>query len=268
MIDIIIPLYNCIDTLEKTLLSISNQDIKDKFTIILVDDKSTQDYHLIIKKFQNLLNIKYYRLDKNVGPGIARQYGIDHSKNQYIIFIDADDLFPKENSISMIYNIIKQGYDYVSSLVYNEYLKINISNSGDLHGKIYLRKFIEDNNIRFNNSRFHEDNLFNSLVLINNPKKININEVTYIYSYNQKSLTKKEESKEFDRLKIYIQNMKYVVDKTKDKCNKKLLDEYLTIKYSYLKSIYKEIDNNKRKQLNKWLKENNLKIINEIEQYN
>ena len=36
-------------------------------------------------------NIKQLKLDKNSGPGLARQYGINNSNGKYIVFMDADD---------------------------------------------------------------------------------------------------------------------------------------------------------------------------------
>ena len=75
-IDIIIPIYNSKDTLEKTLISIERQNILDKIEIYLIDDYSTDNYESILNRYNNL-NIHYHKLDKNVGPGLARQKGID-----------------------------------------------------------------------------------------------------------------------------------------------------------------------------------------------
>ena len=59
MIDIIIPAYNAHNTIEKTLLSIVMQNICDKVKVYIVNDNSEQNYSLIIKKFENFLNIKF-----------------------------------------------------------------------------------------------------------------------------------------------------------------------------------------------------------------
>ena len=92
MIDIIIPAYNAHNTIEKTLLSIVMQNICDKVKVYIVNDNSEQNYGLIIKKFEKVLNIKELVLKENKGPGYARQYGIDNSNSEYIFFIDADDV--------------------------------------------------------------------------------------------------------------------------------------------------------------------------------
>ena len=40
-----------------------------------------------------MLKINLLRYETNGGPGVARQYGIDHTHNGYMTFIDADDTF-------------------------------------------------------------------------------------------------------------------------------------------------------------------------------
>ena len=47
--------------------------------------------------------IYYLKLDKNVGPGQARQKGLEISNSEYILFIDSDDLFYDSDSIKNLY---------------------------------------------------------------------------------------------------------------------------------------------------------------------
>ena len=90
MIDIIIPIYNARKTLELTLMSIKLQTIINKINIYLIDDNSSEDYKDILNKYKDM-NIIYIKLDKNNGPAVARQKGIEMSSSKYIMFIDADD---------------------------------------------------------------------------------------------------------------------------------------------------------------------------------
>ena len=50
--------------------------------------------------FQNLLSqdirIKTFKLDKNSGAGVARNFGIQQASGNYIAFLDADDLWKPE----------------------------------------------------------------------------------------------------------------------------------------------------------------------------
>ena len=52
MIDIIIPTYNALKTIDDTLYSISYQSIVDKITVYLVDDASTDNYDKLRELFE------------------------------------------------------------------------------------------------------------------------------------------------------------------------------------------------------------------------
>ena len=57
MIDIIIPVYNSANTLEKALLSIMFQSIKDKLKIYIIDDYSKDDISSLLAISLTLLSI-------------------------------------------------------------------------------------------------------------------------------------------------------------------------------------------------------------------
>lgn len=254
MIDIIIPIYNSRKTLPYTLLSICRQSIKEKIRVLLVDDCSSDSYDDIIEKFSDEIKIKIVSLNNNSGPGIARQYGMEHSRSKYICFVDSDDLLSSIDSLEMLYKEIEKGYDMVYSSVYHEDQDTVFQPLGDLHGKIYRRKFIVDNNIKFNNTRYHEDNAFNNLVIVHGAKVNFLDFVTYDYIYNGDSTTKKNMSKAFERLEIYIDNMEYVVKTAEEhKCKKELISDYIYRKYGYLNYISNMYDLEKKKQIKSWL---------------
>ena len=83
---IIIPVYNEYNTL-KTLLKNLKRYYKLGHEIIIIDDGSTDQSKLVLKKcsFINLLV-----LDKNHGKGIAIRTGLEKSKNEKIIIYDGD----------------------------------------------------------------------------------------------------------------------------------------------------------------------------------
>lgn len=259
MIDIIIPAFNAHETIEYTLMSIAMQKIKNKTTIYMIDDNSINNYDSIINKFNSFLNIKLVRLNTNVGPAKTRQYALDISKGKYIVFIDADDLLKNPDSLEILYNEIKQGYDYVCSKTYYEELNSEHVNNGDLHGKIYRRSFLDKNNIYFFDYRCHEDNAFNNLVLMNNPKISNINETTYIYTLNNNSITHNPFKDQTESLEIYIQTIKKVIEKsTDDNCSQDSINNYIKIKENYLRSIYSSLSKKDKSKLNLYLKKYNL----------
>lgn len=90
-ISVIIPVYNCAGTLEKTLASVRNQTFTD-FELILVDDGSTDDSGKICNEYalhdKRAIVIHQY----NGGVSMARNRGIKESHGRYIVFMDSDDI--------------------------------------------------------------------------------------------------------------------------------------------------------------------------------
>ena len=78
----------------------------DKFeTILIVDDKSTDQTGLIINKLAtNYQNIKTISNKKNLGPGASMSIGIDYflsSDSEYLIKIDGDNQFKEKDVIRL-----------------------------------------------------------------------------------------------------------------------------------------------------------------------
>jgi len=237
MIDVIIPAYNSYETIDRTLSSIALQDIIENINVYIVNDGSKYSYEKYVKFYSKFMNIKELSYKNNKGPGYAREYGIENSSAKYIIFIDSDDTFYDFHSISKLYNEISMGdYDFVNSVFYKE------TNNGLeriendvvwLHGKIYKREFLKINNIKFNDSRSNEDNGFNTLIILNNPKEKYLDEVTYIYHDNKKSITRKNNHEfKYTGMFGYIFNISWALNQKKE--NK----EISKIAYAALYAVY------------------------------
>lgn len=196
-LDIIIPCYNSKDTLGKTLSSICLQENHKDFTVYLVNDCSDYDYSFFINFFSNFINIKELKTKKNIGPGGARNLGIDKSNNEYIIFIDSDDNFATRTAVKDLYNRINNSKCdvIISNFIYSNNGKkyIKREDIAWLHGKIYRRKFLDDNKIRFNNTRANEDNGFNRLIILLSNNIEFYDKITYIYNENLNSITRKND---------------------------------------------------------------------------
>ena len=260
MIDIIIPIYNARKTLELTLMSIKLQTIINKINIYLIDDNSSEDYKDILNKYKDM-NIIYIKLDKNNGPAVARQKGIEMSSSKYIMFIDADDLLYDADSIKKLFNKIEEDYDYVVGITIDEKQNTQIMNESDLHGKIYKREFLLKNNIKFNNTRIHEDNYFNNLVLLCEPKQKEILENVYIYVDNKDSITNINKEKEFENLEIYISNIKEIIEEaTTRNIEKDLIIKYLIMKLKYINRIYNKLSEKQQEIFKNWLEKYDIKL--------
>ena len=254
MIDVIIPAYNAHETIERTLYSIAYQRNSENLNVYIINDNSIKDYSKEIDFFKNFINIRELKLKENSGPGYARQYGIEHSDSEYIIFIDSDDVFATPLSLITLENAIKtSNSDVVVSAFIEEKTKDEfIFYDNDhiaLHGKIYRRKFLEDNNIRFPNYYAEEDNAFNHLVLLYNPKMDIVSEKTYIWMNNENSLTRKGNYRE-NSIYNYSKSMLYALEcGIKGKCSEKKL---ASLSYESLLTIYYGFDflnKNKKKKV-------------------
>ena len=239
LLDIIIPQYKETEEKIKPLLdSINNQkDVDfDNIKLTIVNDYSdvilSNDF---LNSFPNL-DISYIRNDKNTGPGLARQKGIDNTNSDYIMFCDSDDELYDDKALFIITEFI--------SVHEPNYLVTNIAVEGInntliikkgkktfpwMHGKVFKRKFLLDNEIRFSpNVRHLEDSYFTTcLVGSINPDEIcYLDFTTYLWKRNQESLTRKN-------------NNTYMVDTFDDFYNSPIYTyEFLVKKNSYLKFSY------------------------------
>ncbi|TQV73787.1 glycosyltransferase [Aliikangiella marina] len=85
---IVVPLYNKVKSVEKTILSILNQTHTD-FELIVVDDGSTDGSDKVVELFEDR-RLTLIR-QPNQGVSAARNTGIRRAQYSHIAFIDADD---------------------------------------------------------------------------------------------------------------------------------------------------------------------------------
>ena len=90
MFSIIIPLYNKELSVKKTIYSVINQSFRD-FEVIIVNDGSTDNSVKVIETIDDARIRVIHQV--NQGVSAARNYGIQEAKNQWISFLDADDLW-------------------------------------------------------------------------------------------------------------------------------------------------------------------------------
>lgn len=96
---IIIATLNNEKTIEKNILSLKCQKFKD-YEVIFVDGGSKDS---TIKKI-NYHNLKNVKIINQINQGIYNAFnlGIDNSKGEIIIFLNADDFFSNENALNLI----------------------------------------------------------------------------------------------------------------------------------------------------------------------
>ena len=113
-ISIIIPLYNCQNTIIFSITSIQKQCFQN-YEIILINDYSTDNTSSIVNELSkkdsriNIINNK-----KNMGILYSRSIGVLISIGKYILCLDNDDLFYDENLFGYIFTFAEiRNYDIV-----------------------------------------------------------------------------------------------------------------------------------------------------------
>ena len=144
-LDIIIATYKNKKGLKRTLDSIEK---RDDVNIIVVDDCSNLNYDDILEEYPY---ISFYQLETNSGPGMARQYGIEHSNGTYFTFLDTDDYFYDGGLETILEQINKNKYIkmYDFSYVYDDNNHLNDIWDDKTIGSVYKRSFVEMYNIHF-----------------------------------------------------------------------------------------------------------------------
>ena len=155
-ISIIVPIHGVEKYLFKCLNSLLNQDIKEKYEVICVNDKPNDNSPLIIDEFINKYPNIFKRIDVNNGNvSKTRNDGLKVSSGEYITFVDGDD-FVKENYLSNFFNLAtKKKADIVVSSYYifknnktYKHLQTTLPINGNLNKKRAIKLLIDDIFIR------------------------------------------------------------------------------------------------------------------------
>ena len=227
-ISIIIPVFNTYEYIERCISSIKNME-NDNIEIILVDDGSTDDSGKLCDDIANKSDHIFSYHKENAGLASARNYGIEHSTGDYIIFIDSDD-WVSENLIEFLckhlydkeIDILKFGMQrvvngkltskqipYFEEKKYNrkeiendllpgtigpirlfDYNKISIAS---VYCCAYRREFINNNHLRFQSDlEINEDMLFNIQCMLAAQKVEITHEILYYYDYREGSLSQRK----------------------------------------------------------------------------
>ena len=87
---VIIPAFQCADSIESTVNSVLNSGLKD-FEIIIVDDGSKDGTTDICDNLEKKHSQVTCIHKENGGVSSARNCGIDAANGEYILFVDSDD---------------------------------------------------------------------------------------------------------------------------------------------------------------------------------
>lgn len=174
-LDILIPQYKETDEVIKPLLdSISIQQnitFEDVGVIITNDGSDVFISDELIDSYP--YPIEYYK-NPHGGVSATRNACLDQSNADYVMFCDADDMFYSVCALYVIFREMNngEGFDTLVSLFIEETKDpegkpVYINRETDstfVHGKVYRRRYLLDNDIRWNDKlTIHEDSYFNIL---------------------------------------------------------------------------------------------------------
>lgn len=270
-IAIIMPCFYSNNTIRKAFEHMKMQTKRENIVLYMVNDCSPNtdcEYQDIIKEYSQYFEIKYFKTEDNLGPGVARQIALDNCHEKYIIFHDDDDYFQNEYGIENCLKLIQEykdekiaaiGFSYMVEFDDRQkpiYLLADGSHWNN-QNILYNKEFFDSHNIKMNTrtSYSNEDMQFHFLV----PFYAELEDYQIIYKTNiflkvihhdknNTSITYTDESNKKERRRILQkQYMFYTIEKAEfikmyknivSKYRKLTLSEYMEI-LRILKSFYK-----------------------------
>lgn len=170
LVSIILPTLNSESYLKNCLKSISNQSYK-KLELIIIDGFSKDNTLRIVNSYSKKLNIKLIQI-KTKNLASALNFGIIHSKGEYIARMDSDDIMTKNRIFNQVNHFKKHKFNGILGtqafrfnrffikpfLLFksNNFLKLNLFfGSPFVHPSVMLsRKIFERGN--FYNDEYNE----------------------------------------------------------------------------------------------------------------
>ena len=188
MVSVIIPVYNAEKYIRECLDSLLCQTYPD-FEIICVDDGSQDRSLEILRKYEEQDSRIKVLTQRNQYAGVARNAGMERAQGKYLLFLDADDFFcedmleqavreaEKRDTEILVFDAYK--YDNLNRKVKNEswsFLVADIFGDGIKAAaeiadvvfqftspspcKLFLKEFIDKNEIRFQEIKRANDLFF------------------------------------------------------------------------------------------------------------
>lgn len=287
-VSFIVPVYN---TPKEKLLRCFNSICKINsfsYEIIIIDDGSQEKTALICKEFAKLNPGFRYLWKENSGVSQSRNMGIKEAYGRYIYFVDSDD------------EIIADGISYVNlssdaDIIFTDLL-LKTNNNYTIHrsftdkstkykienfilnslldgilfspcSKFIKTSFIIKNRHRFNNSMVvGEDAVFIFGILGLKPVLDYVNQVTYIYHFEQNSGNKRFKKYTFTIVnnyeymdKIFRKTIETICKDTKKRYSYIIKKQLLELEVSwYIKQLFgtvselylcKKLDNKYKKKI-------------------
>lgn len=245
LVSVIIPCYNSEKYILDLLNDLVNQTYKN-IEILVIDDGSEDNTKIVVENYMrkyNYKNIKYYHKE-NKGVSSARNYGINISRGEFIVFVDSDDrvdltlieklileyyktnkfvvtnaMYVKKNK-KYIYELNKNSCkdNELKTAIFNKRVaKINYNFKYEFArhcaGKLYKNDIIKNNKIFFDENMYLFEDAYFTLCYLNFCDEIRlIDEPLYVYKiengksgiYRSNLIT--EDEYKINKINQYVKN--------------------------------------------------------------
>ena len=122
--------FNCKTTIEKTILSVLQQDFTD-YEYIVIDGGSTDGTTDIIRKYESRLAYWCSESDKGIYDGMNK--GVKESSGEWIVFMNAGDVMHSSKTLNTVY---KYAQTSSQDILYGDILT-------ERNGTLCLKKALE-----------------------------------------------------------------------------------------------------------------------------
>ncbi len=99
LISVITVCYNAVNTIEECIQSVFAQDFAD-VEYVIIDGGSVDGTVEVIRKHECLLSYWHSRPDRGIGH--AFNIGLERSRGQWILFLNADDYFCRNDALKIL----------------------------------------------------------------------------------------------------------------------------------------------------------------------
>lgn len=196
LLSILLPTYNRAVFLKKNLYQIEHyikkNNLENEIKLIISNNGSTDDTKMVLKEFENKVNISYeiYHQNKNIGPEKNVLFVLDKANSEYVMTLGDDD-YLNENYLIDITNKLKTNKEIYCVIPSIQAISPtgDIINSGrdlNIKSKIYNKGF---DNCLTNSWRGHQISglTFKRNMLLSSYKKNKVSNIypqIYFVAYN------------------------------------------------------------------------------------
>jgi len=261
---IIIPHYNLPALLERCLKSIPR---RDDIQVVVVDDMSSEENRRkLIEMQETFPYAQFVFCEKNGGGGAARNRGLDEAKGDYILFSDADDYFCKgfellldkysaqdndivyfnanfvntdteepakiPNHVAEIISIYKKAPEKGEKLLRYYF--------GEPWCKMVRRSIIQENKIRFEETKVHNDTQYSYLVGFHAKKLAVCDHPIYNYTIREGSVSRiVSDDTLLTRVSVFARKNRFLQDNHVDFIDKMMLWPFKYCQKNHKNDVYK-----------------------------